>query len=900
MSPQSGTPQGMPDLLRALVDRLQFAELATSAAACWRDSAELAALPLWALAHAQLGERVAAEEVLAELSMLEPALDLDARVDLAAVQLLLGQFSEGLAMLDAVVAAAPDHALGLARLGFCRMQQGRLDEALVLYQRSAQLAPQRLPVLHSLVRLQMVAGAHEAAQRQLDQAIASLQAQHEQLPETAVQALSAQLRGLQLELWLARGRDAEAEAWLSERREQLALEDWVALVLLHASLLAGRDRHADAEAALRDALRHAPEDLALLGRLSELAQLQGRSAEAAQLLRRCIQLTAARGDDAVALWSRLSGVLLHPSPEAAHAAALRATELAAALQVSELYSAKSIAGLRATAALALAASESQRQNYEQAEALFVQLLEDNPCLLPALKGLGHQHLQCGRLDEALALFERIKALDPVSGHAALISARRFPDDEASLQRLEQLARQPSLEGSTRSSLLLQLAAAWEQRKNFDKAFALADEANAASRKLLRYDPVTHRQRCARIRHAFSRALYEHRPGLGNPSTLPVFVLGMPRSGTTLVEQILAGHSQIHGAGELGVIPGVIAGLERWERHTGSGRHYPDCVDDLSAEVVAGITANVLKELQDYAPEARHVVDKLPHNFENVGLIKLLFPHARIISVRRDPRDIAISNYFTDYAAKHGGMGFAYDLGWIGEQLADHNLLMHHWQQIFPGEILEVSYEDVVTDAEGQARRMLDYIGVPWEPQVLNFNELERPVKTASVWQVRQPIYTTSKAKWECYREHLAPLIRGTNAKIEWQPITDMATLPEPGLLDSGVALYREDRLDEAEYRFQQLRHHLPEHAAANFMVGLIYVRKGHLPDGIALMEKALKRCPWNKNWRNDLARAYGLVGLPEKAAALQPDAASSPINPMDPMDAIDPSFDAVPIGVPIW
>ena len=126
-------------------------------------------------------------------------------------------------------------------------------------------------------------------------------------------------------------------------------------------------------------------------------------------------------------------------------------------------------------------------------------------------------------------------------------------------------------------------------------------------------------------------------------------------------------------------------------------------------VVRGIAENVLQELKDCATEADFIVDKLPHNFENIGLIRLLFPHAKIISVRRDPRDVAISNYFIDYVARHGGMGFAYDLDWIGEQLADHNLLMHHWQQVFPGDILEIRYEDVVDDPEASSRRMLQHI-----------------------------------------------------------------------------------------------------------------------------------------------------------------------------------------------
>jgi tetratricopeptide (TPR) repeat protein len=469
-----------------------------------------------------------------------------------------------------------------------------------------------------------------------------------------------------------------------------------------------------------------------------------------------------------------------------------------------------------------------------------------------------------------------------------------------LIRLETLARQPGLFGPVQPGLLLQLAAAWEKRKDYTKAFTLANEANAASRALLRYDPVAHRQGSARIRHAFSRSLYEHRRSIGNDSTLPVFVLGMPRSGTTLVEQILAGHSQIHGAGELGVIPSTIARLERWERHTGSGRHYPDCVDDLTADDVAGITASLLKELQETLPEnaaeIRHVVDKLPHNFENIGLIKLLFPNARIISVRRDPRDIAISNYFTDYAARHGGMGFAYDLQWIGEQLADHNLMMHHWNQLFPGDILEVRYEDVVSEPEREARRMLDYVGVQWEPQVLDTSELDRPVKTASVWQVRQPIYQTARERWRRYADFLAPLIAGTNAKIVHEPV-EMVSLPVPGMQSEGIARYRQGKLDEAEMLFKRLLHHVPEHATAQFMVGLIYVRKGHLAEGIVHMEKGYEACPWNLNWRRDLAQAYELAEQPEKAQALRAGRVGTDDSVASAMD-IDQE-DALPLGFSI-
>jgi hypothetical protein len=261
------------------------------------------------------------------------------------------------------------------------------------------------------------------------------------------------------------------------------------------------------------------------------------------------------------------------------------------------------------------------------------------------------------------------------------------------------------------------------------------------------------------------------------------------------------------------------------------------------------------------------VDKLPHNFENIGLIKLLFPKSKIIWVRRDPRDVAVSNYFTDYAGRHGGMGFAYHLEWIGEQLADHSRLMHHWHRIFPEEILEIRYEDVVNDAAASAHRMLEYIGVEWEPQVLEFHALERPVKTASAWQVRQPLYASSIGRWLHYDQFLKPLVAATNRRIIWEPI-ERVSLPEPGWLNIGVDRYRDGNLDGAEDCFKRLLQYLPQHAAAQFMLGLVHVRKGHLEDGIMLMERGVDRCPWNKHWRGDLAQAYRLIGRDQDAAAL--------------------------------
>jgi len=856
-------------LLRRLAEQQQYAGLKETAQGLWHDSQDPAVLPLLALAHGQLGEKALAEAVLEQARPYRSEYEVDALADLAAVLILLQRPEEAVVELERILEREPDHALGLARLGYCRMLEEDYPAAQTLLQRAVVQQPRRIGVLLHLIHVHVQQSHFEPAQALLERTFDILNRLGPELPAALQAQHRHQLYDLQLQTWIEQQHYDFAEQWLQEQfslQQQGGLEEaeFIHQLSHYARLLAERDRHQQAEDILREYLKQFSENSTLYLQLAELCQVQGHFMQAVNLIRKALK----REQDNIALWVRLAQVSLHRFDNKARRAAEKALELAEALQEDEAQPPALIRMQQAQARNALAQVESHEQNFEVAERMFRDILAEHENFIPALQGLGQQQMQQGNIDEAVELFERIKQLDPLRGHASLINARRFPEDVEILEKMEKAARVPGLEGPLRASLLFQLAAAWEKRKQYDKAFEFARQANQASKKFLPYDARAHRNQCARIRFGFSRELYQHRAQHGVESALPVYVVGMPRSGTTLVEQIIASHSEIFGAGELGLIPQVAQGLNRWERHVGSGRHYPDCVDDLTPRVGAGIANNVLKEMQEFAPDARHVVDKLPHNFEHIGLIKFLFPQARIISVRRDPRDIAISNYFTDYQAKHGGMGFAYDLTDIGEQLADHNLLMHHWQQLFPGEILELNYEDVVDDLETSARLMLDYIGVEWEPQVLDFNRLERPVKTASVWQVRQPIYKSSKARWKHYQQHLAHLIRGTNDKIRPDEI-DMLSLPEPGFLVEGVELYRQGDLDAAELSFKKMLHHNPEHAACRYMVGLVYLSKAQLRDGIAQIEQALEKTPWQREWRDNLLKAYRQAGEHEKAAELE-------------------------------
>lgn len=860
-------------LLRQLAENQQYPSLLELAQSLWYDSGNPAVLPLLATANAHMGLKENTQALYQQSLKHFDVLDVDARCDLAVVLIVMQRIDDAIKMLSDILMEQGNHALALARLAYCYLASGRLAEAQHFFEKSLIITPERFIVHRNLVAVYIAQNELNQAQKQLDSATEVLVNYHK-VGDPLYQQYWFQLNTTQLQLWVVQGLFCPAEEWLTQLSVRQQAGDYDEAVLVqyvrsYSQVLAEKNFHQQATNILREYLKQYNNNVELCMALAELAQVQGHFMQAISLLQKALKKDEGNSD----LWVQLSTACLHRFDKKARKAAVRAVSLAEALEITDEQSLVLIKMKQAQANNALAEVECQEQNFEVSEKLYRDILAEHSHFLPALQGLGQQQMQQGNIDEAVALFERIKDIDPLKGCSALINVRRFPDDVEALDKMAIAANKPSMEGSLRAGILFQLAAAWEKKKDYNKAFRFAEQANNASKKFLSYNAQKHREDCARLRACFNKTLYQHRPNYGIESTIPVYVLGMPRSGTTLVEQILSGHSDIFGAGELGVIPQVIQGINRWERHTGSGRQYPDCIDDFNADTIAGIANNMLKELQELAaetkPESKYVVDKMPHNFENIGLIKFLFPNAKIISVRRDPRDIAMSNYFTDYQAKHGGMGFAYDLEHIGEQLADHNLLMHHWQQTFPDEILEINYEDVVDDIEGCARKMLSYIGVNWQPKVLKFNELVRTVKTASVWQVRQPIYKTSKGKWLRYQTRLTPLIKGTNAKIVSHPITDLLTLPEPGFLTDGVALYKEGKLDDAEMCFKKMLHHNPGHAACHYMIGLVYLTKNHAQDGIRHFEKAVASCPWQKEWRQNLLKAYEQEGETNKIAAFK-------------------------------
>jgi tetratricopeptide (TPR) repeat protein len=363
----------------------------------------------------------------------------------------------------------------------------------------------------------------------------------------------------------------------------------------------------------------------------------------------------------------------------------------------------------------------------------------------ALRALGH-------FDEAVGAFRRALAINPdfADAYRNLATCRELAAGEMEITRLSALSERPDLPIEERAAAGFAIAKALDDAERFDEAFAEYDRANHVYAAWLaaagqRFDAeMLHRQIDEKIA-AFTPMFFDSIADWGSPSELPVFIVGMPRSGTSVVEQIAASHSRVFGAGELTDIGEIAAEL--------------DPLPDASGRQAATVRRFADKHLTRLAAldgRAHRVIDKLPDNVFELGVIATLFPAARIIFCRRDPRDICLFCYFQKFTA--GQLVFSYDLADCARRYLETERLTAHWRNVLPLRMLDVEYETLVGDIEGESRRLISFLGLDWEPACLDFHRTKRTVTTASSWQVRQPLYAHSVGRWRNYERHLAPLL----------------------------------------------------------------------------------------------------------------------------------------------
>lgn len=412
----------------------------------------------------------------------------------------------------------------------------------------------------------------------------------------------------------------------------------------------------------------------------------------------------------------------------------------------------------------------------EAEHAFTMSLERDPALVDALVGLGNLRLEQGLIEESEILLRQAIDRDPahVGARFHLIQARKVKPGDTDLAALEAIL--PDAEGfgsEKRISLHYALGKAYDDLRQPDDAFPHFLAGAKLKRAKLRYNPSIEANRADRIIAMVDKALLERLRGngdqaSGDPSEQPVFVLGMPRSGTTLTEQIIASHPQVHGAGELRDLMQVLQ-----QTPTGQPQAYPDNLEQMTPALLSRLGCEYVERLRQHAPEARRITDKMPGNYLALGIIPLLLPNARIIHVQRNPVDTCLS-CFTRLFNRH--QDATYDLAELGRHYVHYARLMEHWRRVMPANsFLDVQYEDIVADMETQARRLIAWVGLEWNDACLDFHKNTRRVRTASLAQVRQPIYTGSVERWRAYEHHLGPLLEALG---EYGPGGNTALSPE--------------------------------------------------------------------------------------------------------------------------
>ena len=499
--------------------------------------------------------------------------------------------------------------------------------------------------------------------------------------------------------------------------------------LMEAALALYDNRLSDAEPLLKAHLRDDPFDAAAIRMLAELAGRIGRYKDAEALLRRALELVpdfgAARANLATALYRQN-----------------RPAEAIAELDLVRAAEPENIAHANLKAA-----ALGRIGGFEEAISLYEEVLKEAPRQPKVWMSYGHMLKTVGRQGDGIAAYRQALAIAPTLGEvwwslANLKTVQFTSDDIAAMQAA---LGEPGLADVDRFHLDFALGKAFEDAADPGRSFAHYDAGNRLRRESVVYDADETRNFVDASLKLFTRELFAARPGQGHPERAPIFILGMPRAGSTLVEQILSSHSQVEGTSELPDMPAL---ARQW-------RDYPDVVASLSPERLRELGTEYLDRTRIQRKTDRPLfIDKLPNNWAHVPFIHLILPSAIILDARRHPLGCCFSNFNQHFAR---GQAFSYALADMGRYYADYERLMAHVDDVLPGRVHRVIYERMVGDTEAEVRALLAACDLPFEAACLRFHETERAVRTASSEQVRQPIFTGGTDAWQAYEPWLDPL-----------------------------------------------------------------------------------------------------------------------------------------------
>jgi tetratricopeptide (TPR) repeat protein len=505
---------------------------------------------------------------------------------------------------------------------------------------------------------------------------------------------------------------------------------------------------AAAEHILRPRLKVKPTDVAAIRMMAELAGRLGRYPDAENLLRRALELAPAFGPARANL-----ATVLYKQNRPAEAIA----------ELDRLQGADHDANRNLKAA-----ALGRIGSYEEAIGLYEQVLARFPHQAKTWMSYGHILKTVGRQRDSIAAYRRAIAAAPGLGEVwwSLANLKTVAFDEADIAAMESALAGAQLGEEDRFHLHFALGKAHEDRGEAEAAFGHYAQGNRLRRQVIDYQAGDIAGHVRRSRAFFTAENFAAREGQGCPAPDPIFILGMPRAGSTLIEQILASHSQVEGTMELPDIPALAKRLGGRKLRADASA-YPECLADLDPAALAALGEEYLEGTRIQRKTGRpFFIDKMPNNWAHVGLIRLILPYARIIDARRHPLGCCFSNFRQHFAR---GQGFSYDLAELGAYYRDYVALMAHFDAVQPGRVHRLAYEAMIEDPEGEVRQLLDYLGLRFEPACLKFHENERAVRTASSEQVRRPINREGLDQWRPYDPWLGPLKEALGPVLDAYP-----------------------------------------------------------------------------------------------------------------------------------
>ena len=400
---------------------------------------------------------------------------------------------------------------------------------------------------------------------------------------------------------------------------------------------------------------------------------------------------------------------------------------------------------------------AEQGNLDDAISAYTQAINVNPNNIDAMHNLGFALRQTGKTTEAASIYRQALSIQPDNAriYHALSSTERLTADDKDVIKMQALLKKDGIDQTDKMFLCFALGKAFENSKNYDTSFSYVLTANKIRRGQINYNIEIQKKFIDNLINTFDRTFFSARESYGTDDKMPIFIVGMPRSGTTLVEQILASHPQIHGAGEISDIKNILLK----ENTKMSGGHFPAMVPALEQHEIKQLAESYLLKIRSLAGNKIRVTNKMPSNFLFIGMIRLMFPRAKIIHCKRNPADTCLScfkNYFPN------SQEFSYDLSELGKYYVLYQKLMAHWHATLPDYIYDINYEDLISDQENQTRRLLDFCELPWHDACLSFHKSKRAIRTVSVEQARKPIYNSSIQGWRHYEKQLEPLLKELN------------------------------------------------------------------------------------------------------------------------------------------